>query len=119
MPRHKKTHLLKVGAVLFCVGLFYGYVLIPLGIRIPCPIRAVTGFRCPGCGITDLCLALLHGHFREAPTYNWGLTIAAPLLAGLGIYHMRGGKRSTETMVSVAILLFLLGWTVYRNLHGI
>jgi hypothetical protein len=119
MPRYKKTHLWKVGAAILCAGLFYGYILIPAGIRIACPLRTITGLRCPGCGITDLCLAILHGRIKEAPAYNWGVSLAAPWLAGLGIYHVRGGNRRVETIVSELILLFLVGWTVYRNLHGI
>ena len=27
-----------------------------------CPIRCVTGHRCPGCGMTRACLLLSHGH---------------------------------------------------------
>ena len=73
MRRHKAF---PAGAGFLCAGLFYGYVLIPLGFRVPCLFRRVTGLRCPGCGITDLCLGLLHGRFL--PGCNWGLTAAAP-----------------------------------------
>ena len=31
-----------------------------------CPIRAVTGRRCPGCGMTRACLLLSHGHAVRA-----------------------------------------------------
>lgn len=119
MPLDKKKHLWKAGAAVLCAGLFYGYVLIPMGFRIPCPVRYLTGFRCPGCGITDMCLAVLHGRFLEAPAYNWGLAIAAPVLLWLVIFHLRGGDRKRENVVSRVLLAFLLGWTVIRNLYGL
>ena len=119
MPRHKKTQLLKTGAALLCAGLFYGYVLIPAGIWIRCPFRQITGLRCPGCGITAMCLSILRGNFAEAPAYNWGLTLTAPVLLWLGLHHLRGGSRRTENIAAVVLLAFLLSWGVYRNLQGI
>ena len=119
MPRHKKTQLLKAGAVLLCVGLFYGYVLIPAGFWLRCPFRQLTGLSCPGCGVTAMCLSILRGQFAEAPAYNWGLTLAAPGLLWLVIHHLRGGSRRTENLVSAILLVFLLGWGVFRNLYGI
>ena len=47
MRRHKT---LLAGAGLLCAGLLYGYVLIPLGLRIPCLFGHLPGLRCPGCG---------------------------------------------------------------------
>lgn len=119
MPRDKKTNVLKAGAAILCAGLVYGYILIPLGLRIPCPVRYVTGLRCPGCGITDLCIALLHGRFREAPAYNWGAVCAVPCLLGLGIYRLRGGNRRAEGIFAAVLLVLLLGWGVFRNIYGL
>lgn len=104
-----------VPAGLLCAGLFYGYVLIPLGLRLPCLFRQFTGFRCPGCGVTDLCLGLLHGRLR--PDCNWGLTLASPGLAWL----LLAGKRHPKTAGALgwALLAALLAWGLLRNLWGI
>jgi hypothetical protein len=32
----------------------------------PCAFHAATGLPCPGCGLTRSCMALLHGHPKEA-----------------------------------------------------
>ena len=117
MP-HKRSTLYQTGAGLLCAGLLYGFVLIPLGVRIPCLFYRFTGLRCPGCGVTDLCLALLHGHF--APGYNWGLVLASPALVWLVVRLWKNGDcGKAETAVSAALLVFLLAWGVARNLWGI
>ena len=117
MPRKRST-LYQTGAGLLCAGLLYGFVLIPLGVRIPCLFYRLTGLRCPGCGVTDLCLALLHGHF--VPSYNWGLVLASPALVWLLVRLWKNGDcGKAETAVSAALLVFLLAWGVARNLWGI
>ena len=117
MP-HKRSTLYQTGAGLLCAGLLYGFVLIPLGVRIPCLFYRFTGLRCPGCGVTDLCLALLHGHF--APSYNWGLVLASPVLVWLLIRLWKNGAcGKAEKAVSAALLAFLLIWGVVRNLWGL
>ena len=117
MPRKRST-LYKTGVGILCAGLFYGLVLIPLGVRIPCLFYRFTGLRCPGCGVTDLCLALLHGHF--VPSYNWGLVLASPALVWLVVRLWKNGDcGKAETAVSAALLVFLLAWGVARNLWGI
>ena len=119
MPRKRKT-LYKTGAGILCAGLLYGLVLIPLGVRLPCLFYRFTGLRCPGCGVTDLCLALLHGRFREALGYNWGLVLCSPALAWLVVRLRRNGAcGKAEQAVSAALLVFLLGWGVLRNIWGI
>ena len=117
MP-HKRSTLYQTGAGLLCAGLLYGFVLIPLGVRIPCLFYRFTGLRCPGCGVTDLCLALLHGHF--VPSYNWGLVLVSPALVWLLVRLWKNGDcGKAEKAVSAALLVFLLAWGVARNLWGI
>ena len=117
MP-HKRSTLYQTGAGLLCAGLLYGFVLIPLGVRIPCLFYRFTGLRCPGCGITDLCLALLHGRF--IPAYNWGLVLASPALVWLLVRLWKNGAcGKAEKAVSAALLAFLLIWGVVRNLWGL
>ena len=105
------------GAGLLCAGLFYGYVLIPLGFCVPCVFRLVTGWRCPGCGITGLCLDLLHGRFT--PSYNWGLVLAAPWGAWL-LWEERTRRHPRAARVVTWVLLaLLLLWGALRNVWGI
>ena len=36
-----------------------------------CFWRLMTGWRCPGCGLTTGCKAFLKGHFAEGMAWNW------------------------------------------------
>ncbi len=108
---------LLAGAGLLCAGLFYGYVLIPRGICIPCMFHRITRWKCPGCGVTGLCLDLLHGRFT--PSYNWGLVLAAPWGLFL-IWAEKTGRYPRAVKVLTWVLAAaLLGWGVLRNLWGL
>ncbi|MBR6791065.1 MAG: DUF2752 domain-containing protein [Oscillospiraceae bacterium] len=50
---------------------------------IGCPIRKLTGFPCPGCGMTRACLAALRLNFAEAFRYHplWILPVPLFLLS--------------------------------------
>lgn len=111
----RRSKPLLAGAGLLCAGLLYGYALIPLGLRIPCPFHLVTGLRCPGCGVTDLCLGLLHGRFD--PRRNWGLVLTAPwIIAALWLQRRR--PRAARVLTG-ALLAAVLAWGVLRNLWGL
>ena len=109
-----RKHLM-AGAALVCAGLLYGYVLLPLGLRIPCPLRRLTGLRCPGCGVTDLCLDLLHGHLN--PAHNWGLVLVAPWIP-LALW-LRGRHPRGANALACGLVAALLAWGLLRNLSGI
>lgn len=123
MPRtperggHRKTRKILTGAGVLCAGLLYGYVLVPLGFCIPCPFHLLTGWRCPGCGITAICLDLLHGRF--SPAYNWGLALLAPWIGVLAWLERRGPRSRFTRALAWVLLGLLLIWGVLRNLWGI
>lgn len=54
--------------LLFCfaAGMLYCIWLHCTGLGIPCLFYLWTGFKCPGCGITRMCLALLSGYPEKA-----------------------------------------------------
>ncbi len=52
-----------------------------------CPIYALLGLRCPGCGATRALAALLSGHLAEALRLNALTTCALPIAAAYAIYR--------------------------------
>jgi len=45
-----------------------------------CPIYALTGYYCPGCGMTRALHQLAHGHVTAALSYNPLLVVSMPLI---------------------------------------
>ena len=65
----KKARLKKLLMNIFLLGmagLLYGIFVSYTGLAIPCLFRKVTGLLCPGCGVTGMCVALLHLDWRGA-----------------------------------------------------
>lgn len=62
------------------IGLSYLFYLLMGGMGIPCLFHLVTGFNCPGCGITRLILNLAKGNVVEAFHSNPFIFISIPFL---------------------------------------
>ncbi len=90
----------------------------------PCPFHAVTGWWCPGCGLTRGTRALMHGHLQQALGFN----LFTPLVLGVLIYTWLvwavprvGGPALPALSPIPRRTLFVLGtiallFTIARNL---
>jgi len=80
-----KKRILKVISIVsaFLVCLFgYYFLNKQYNISIPCMFRKLTGFLCPGCGITRCLFSIINGNITKAFDYNELATIL--LLPSLG-----------------------------------
>lgn len=121
-----KKRVLKVctGALaLLAAGLIYAVWCKTVGIGIPCIFHTITGFYCPGCGVTRMCLALLRLDFKAAFYYNPAVFILLPVfgtVAAIDVvrYIKTGSKKNTkaENIVLWAALAVLLVFGVIRNI---
>jgi hypothetical protein len=91
-----------------------------------CPIRAVTGWWCPGCGLTRATHHLVHGEFTTALHFN---VMVVPVLMLIGALWAGWYLRSTGRPVGVlgrlpawayvAVTSVLAVFAVVRNLPGV
>lgn len=57
-----------------------------LGLAVPsCPVRALTGLDCPGCGATRAVNALVDGRVVDALDHNALVPLAVVVLAGMAV----------------------------------
>ncbi len=83
---------------------------------IPCPVLAVTGVDCPGCGMTRACVALAQGEIASAWSFHpfafllvpLALLVAfAPRRTRAAWFRVPRGMRNTLATIGVALALGL------------
>ena len=123
--RQRLTKCIRISAVTLCVGCAYALFYLYTGWGIPCLFRLITGFSCPGCGVSRMLLSLLRLDFRAAFRCNAVLFCMLPVLLGLFVYwiyrYIRYGERKNgpvaEGLVWALVILLLL-WGLVRNIIG-
>jgi Protein of unknown function (DUF2752) len=90
----------------------------------PCPLRALTGMWCPGCGLTRGVHAFLNGHVAT----SFGFNLFAPLLVvAVGYWWLANTSRAftgwrpprfirSSRATTIAVLAAASVFTVARNL---
>ena len=126
MRAHRVRKLLLTALGLLALGLGYAAFIHLTGWAVPYLFRQMTGLKCPGCGVTSMCLALLRLDFAAAFRWNPGLMALSPFLGALialliARYIRTGSWRPGrwQTACLWAMLGLLLVWGVVRNVMGI
>ncbi len=86
-----------------------------------CPVYALTGLECPGCGSQRALHALLHGDFAAAWNQNAFLLCAVPVIALILFSEFfrdrypRLNRVLTSPPVVILYVVAIAAWTVLRN----
>lgn len=119
--QRRRNVLQKALLLLVIGGLYAGFVHVT-GWGIPCPIHLVTGLQCPGCGITRMSMALIHGDLHAAFEANAAVLCLLPLMAvtaaqliWLHIYRRKVSSVPTD-IITWFMIAVLLVFGVVRNL---
>lgn len=115
--KHKLRNLI----LILCAGLFYVVWLECGGTGIPCIFRKITGWLCPGCGITKLILGLLRLDFKYAYNANPFIFITIPYILFILSYDLicKNKKKRFTKLVNIseyAYVALLIMFGVYRNI---
>ncbi|MCH5273787.1 MAG: DUF2752 domain-containing protein [Lachnospiraceae bacterium] len=110
--------------VLLLCGVLYGLFCMATGVAIPCVFYQVTGFSCPGCGVTRMCINILKGNIPEAVKCNPALFFCSipltyVLIDGMIRYIKTGTTRPRkwqEVLLCVMIAVLLVHG-VLRNIN--
>jgi hypothetical protein len=111
---------LAVLTALAATGLYLLYTFDPAGSAYypGCPLRALTGYQCPGCGTTRALHALLHGEFMAAWNFNPMLFVMSAALAPALPEAARGRapRYVMRPWFAWAAFVAVVGWWIVRNL---
>lgn len=123
--RGRGNKLIRQAGLILGIGLAYAIFAVRTGWYLPCPIHAITGLYCPGCGVTRMCVALLRLDLPGAWRANPILMLLAPVLVGLllklGAAYVCTGRvwpTQGENILVWAVVGVLLVFGVLRNLPG-
>ena len=78
--------IIRIYIVLLIVFISYYFINKYTGFYIPCIFRLVTGYLCPGCGITSCLFSILKLDFKSAFNYNPLVFIYLPFIIAYFIY---------------------------------
>lgn len=89
-----------------------------------CPVKALTGLDCPGCGITRACASLAHGDLYHAADHNLLFVAGLPFLMYAWLVWFNASVRGKPTpmpkMRTVYIILAITAvFTIVRNIPGV
>ncbi len=112
----KKTRVKTVGSFLL-LGIVYAVWLLLTDLYIACPIRAVTGLACPGCGISHLFMDLLHLDVVSAVQQNMAVAVLMVLWGLYGILRLFcHPPKAVFNGLTLFSILFLLAFGILRNI---
>lgn len=109
--------------LLIILGVGFGYYLwlnfTHLGI--PCPFRMITGWLCPGCGITHMLIALIHLDFHTAYLENPFLLLTLPFVIGQIIYqrYLQLTKQVNPQWNQVLLWLYVIALIIFGILRNL
>ncbi len=89
-----------------------------------CPVKLLTGFNCPACGIQRFFHALLHGNIMKAFAYNYYLAYTLPYMSLFIIcWVMKEGKYKKRLGYIIenrhAVWFYVISffaWFIIRNI---
>lgn len=109
-------------AAIFAAGVIY-YILVKAGFAIPCIFHKLTGLYCPGCGVTTMCVRLVHldfyGAFRSNPVVFVMIPIIAVIFLKQKYSALKYGKISKSkwiTVTEVIMIIILILFGILRNI---
>lgn len=109
--------------LLIILGVGFGYYLwlnfTHLGI--PCPFRTITGWLCPGCGITHMLIALIQLDFHTAYLENPFLLLTLPFLIGEILYqrYLQLTKQVNPQWNQVLLWLYVIALIIFGILRNL
>ncbi len=109
--------------ILIAAGILYFFIGNYIKFYIPCIFRLITGFYCPGCGVTGMCIALLNLDIKGAFTQNPAIIIALPFLLYLFsvlIYnYIKFGKNNLkkfQNIIAYVLIAYFVLFGILRNI---
>lgn len=121
-----KVRIKKIFLILtpiFTVGLLYAIFIEMTGLGLDCIIYENTGIKCPSCGITRMCMNILHCNFEAAFAHNQLLFVTLPIALLWMLYkvmiYIKTGNNSNNKFENLCIYFFLVAVVIFSVIRNI
>jgi hypothetical protein len=111
--------------IILAIAVAYLIFVLCTGLGIPCIFYEITGFKCPGCGVSRMLVSLVRFDLASAFLHNPFLFITGPFLIAYLVCsewkYVKHGNRSLgkwEIFIWIELILALL-YGVLRNVFPI
>lgn len=119
MSKKRLFQVFGLGTIFILYYLFVHFT----GMGIPCFYRTCFGLKCPGCGITNMYLAIFELRFRDAFHENPVIFIAQPLIyfeVGKLVYsYVFNKKVNTGRFESICLYFFIVTLVAFGFIRNI
>lgn len=120
-------HVVKIFLLLLLILISYYFLNKYLGFSIPCVFNLITGYKCPGCGITHLFFDLINLKIKDAFFDNPLVFIYLPFIISYFIYesylYIYDKKdniiKKIPNYVWIILVVITLIYGVIRNIYNI
>lgn len=123
MRRERLCRVLRYTALVLAAGCLYGAFVAYTGLAVPCLFWLLTGWKCPGCGVTRMCVALLRLDVRTAFESNPVLFALLPVLGVIFLQYAAGYVRNgswkpgrVQTDILYGCIVLLVAFGILRNI---
>lgn len=110
--------------ILLLGGMAYLYFFLRFGFGLPCIFYQVTGWKCPGCGMTRAIAQIAQGNVSQALQYNMLCVSLLPVLLFYLLYrvvvYVRGADQSFKIWEYILLILMwivTIGYGIARNIY--
>jgi Protein of unknown function (DUF2752). len=121
--RERMKKLVCTMFLILVIGLLYILFWFKTGILLPCLFHKITGLYCPGCGVTRMCLSLLHMNFYQAFRYNAGVMVILPILILYGlkyvIMYLKGEQPHFSKVQNIILYLMIIWLVIFGVIRNI
>lgn len=117
-------NVISISFILLIILISYYYLNHQYNIGIPCIFYKITGYYCPGCGITRCIFAILEGNIYEAFKYNQLVFILIPFLSIYFIYNIyiyifnkeNNLFKKIPNYIYIILLIITISYGILRNI---
>lgn len=111
----KNQFIIALVAFAIAYGVFLKYV--PMKFWPKCPIHAVTGLWCPGCGSQRAAFALLNGDPVTAIKTNLMIAVG-PVLVASAWWAQKTNRTKLQYVIAAVAAVIAIAFTIARNIPG-